>query len=259
MRKGAEAFRSIGEVAKLIGVAPHVLRYWETQFTLLKPMKRPDGRRYYRPDDVRLAAGLYELLRDEGLTIRGARKLLSRDRGESVRALGTTRLGELLGSQIETGPETVLVSEATPAPVSVPGADPRPADPVESGHHPVAGEPRLGHQAAAVAGAITLADDPFTSADADFAEEAEEMPHGPRSRQRRRRGPSDHGLLPLFPDMALPEQSPQPDRGDAEYPREGMTVVVALQAMDRLPPQMVVPAEKLLAAMRALDGISAPR
>ncbi|MFV0300366.1 MAG: MerR family transcriptional regulator [Paracoccus sp. (in: a-proteobacteria)] len=96
MAKGAEAFRSIGEVAKLIGVAPHVLRYWETQFGLLKPMKRGDGRRYYRPDDVRLAAGLCEVLRDEGLTIRGARKLLARDRGEAVRARGALKLGEAL-------------------------------------------------------------------------------------------------------------------------------------------------------------------
>ncbi|MBK4216449.1 MerR family transcriptional regulator [Paracoccus caeni] len=95
MRKGAEAFRSIGEVAKLIGVAPHVLRYWETQFSLLKPMKRPDGRRYYRPDDVRLAAGLCEILRDEGLTIRGAKKMLAKDRGQSVRARGAERLSEL--------------------------------------------------------------------------------------------------------------------------------------------------------------------
>lgn len=92
MQKGADAFRSIGEVAKLIGVAPHVLRYWETQFSQLKPMKRPDGRRYYRPEDVRLAAGLCEVLRDEGLTIRGARKMLARDRGESVRAKGAARL-----------------------------------------------------------------------------------------------------------------------------------------------------------------------
>jgi DNA-binding transcriptional MerR regulator len=96
MAKGAEAFRSIGEVAKLIGVAPHVLRYWETQFGLLKPMKRGDGRRYYRPDDVRLAAGLCEVLRDEGLTIRGAKKLLAKDRGESVRARGALKLGEVL-------------------------------------------------------------------------------------------------------------------------------------------------------------------
>ncbi|TRW96701.1 MerR family transcriptional regulator [Paracoccus sp. M683] len=94
MAKGAEAFRSIGEVAKMIGVAPHVLRYWETQFSLLKPMKRGDGRRYYRPDDVRLAAGICEILRDEGLTIRGAKKMLSKDRGESVRARGAIKLGE---------------------------------------------------------------------------------------------------------------------------------------------------------------------
>ncbi|WP_304614841.1 MerR family transcriptional regulator, partial [Paracoccus sp. (in: a-proteobacteria)] len=63
MAKGAEAFRSIGEVATLIGVAPHVLRYWETQFSALKPMKRPDGRRYYRPADVEMAAGICALLR----------------------------------------------------------------------------------------------------------------------------------------------------------------------------------------------------
>ncbi|MDB6176515.1 MerR family transcriptional regulator [Paracoccus sp. Z330] len=92
MNKGADAFRSIGEVAKLIGVAPHVLRYWETQFSLLRPMKRPDGRRYYRPDDVRLAAGLCEVLREDGLTIRGAKKLLAQDRGEAVRRRGNERL-----------------------------------------------------------------------------------------------------------------------------------------------------------------------
>ena len=92
MAKSAEAFRSIGEVAKLIGVAPHVLRYWETQFTLLRPMKRGDGRRYYRPADVALIAGLCELLRDQGLTIRGARKLLTDDKGASVRRLGAERL-----------------------------------------------------------------------------------------------------------------------------------------------------------------------
>ncbi len=95
MQKSAEAFRSIGEVAELIGVAPHVLRYWETQFTLLKPMKRPDGRRYYRPDDVRLVAGLCDLLREEGLTIRGAKKIIAKDRGESVRARGDARLAKV--------------------------------------------------------------------------------------------------------------------------------------------------------------------
>ncbi|RMC36569.1 MerR family transcriptional regulator [Paracoccus alkanivorans] len=102
MEKRADAFRSIGEVAKMVGVAPHVLRYWETQFPQLKPMKRPDGRRYYRPDDVQLVAGLCEVLREEGLTIRGAKKLMARDRGESIRDRGAARLnGAALDSATE--------------------------------------------------------------------------------------------------------------------------------------------------------------
>ncbi|MDO5646973.1 MerR family transcriptional regulator [Paracoccus sp. (in: a-proteobacteria)] len=94
MSKGAGAFRSIGEVAQLIGVAPHVLRYWETQFSALRPMKRSDGRRYYRPDDVRLAAGLCQVLRDDGMTIRGAKKMIAADRGAALRDLGDARLAQ---------------------------------------------------------------------------------------------------------------------------------------------------------------------
>lgn len=115
MQKGDDAFRSIGEVASLIGVPPHVLRYWETQFTQLKPMKRPDGRRYYRPDDVRLAAGLRVLLRDDGLTIRGARKLIAADRGEAVRQRGLAHLGA--ASQTPPpAPEPAPQPEAKPMP-----------------------------------------------------------------------------------------------------------------------------------------------
>ena len=79
MDKSPDAFRSIGEVARLVGVAPHVLRYWETQFSQISPVKRSDGRRYYRLDDVLLAAGICESLREEGLTIRGARRLIAQD------------------------------------------------------------------------------------------------------------------------------------------------------------------------------------
>jgi DNA-binding transcriptional MerR regulator len=106
MAKSAEAFRSIGEVAKLIGVAPHVLRYWETQFSTLRPMKRGDGRRYYRPADVALIAGLCELLRDQGLTIRGARKILTDDKGATVRMLGAKRLSRVEDAQsVSPAPE----------------------------------------------------------------------------------------------------------------------------------------------------------
>ncbi|CAM3101474.1 MerR family transcriptional regulator [Paracoccus nototheniae] len=110
MAKGAEAFRSIGEVAKLIGVAPHVLRYWETQFTALKPMKRPDGRRYYRPADVDLAAGICAMLRDDGLTIRGARKLIADDRGEAVRRRGVAHLEGRMATHSDAGDQDAMFS-----------------------------------------------------------------------------------------------------------------------------------------------------
>lgn len=127
MQKGDDAFRSIGEVARLIGVASHVLRYWETQFPQLKPMKRPDGRRYYRPDDIRLAAGLYEVLRDDGMTIRGARKLIAVDKGAMIRARGERRLAQ----PVDPRPAAPAAPEPapTPAPVAaatVPSAPDRP-------------------------------------------------------------------------------------------------------------------------------------
>lgn len=101
--KSPHAFRSIGEVARLVGVATHVLRYWETQFPALAPVRRPDGRRYYRPDDLLLAAGLCEVLREEGLTIRGARRLVEMDKGAGLRERGQKRLEAALAPH---APET---------------------------------------------------------------------------------------------------------------------------------------------------------
>ena len=75
--KDPEAFRTIGEVAQVLGVKQHVLRYWEEQFPMLKPLTRAGGRRYYRPSDVALIAEINRLLHHEGFTIRGARQALS--------------------------------------------------------------------------------------------------------------------------------------------------------------------------------------
>ena len=103
MTKSPHAFRSIGEVARLVGVATHVLRYWESQFPALSPVKRPDGRRYYRPEDVQLAAGLCEVMREDGLTIRGANLLIDKDKGAALRARGRARLG-VRGEDAATAP-----------------------------------------------------------------------------------------------------------------------------------------------------------
>ena len=79
--KAAEAFRTISEVAELLDTPAHVLRFWESKFTQIKPLKRGGGRRYYRPEDVALLRGIRGLLYDEGLTIKGVQKVL-RERGQ---------------------------------------------------------------------------------------------------------------------------------------------------------------------------------
>jgi DNA-binding transcriptional MerR regulator len=84
--KAPEAFRTIGEVAKSLGIRQHVLRYWEDQFPQLRPLTRAGGRRYYRAEDVALAAEINRLLHSEGFTIRGAKQLLSARGGKSDRA-----------------------------------------------------------------------------------------------------------------------------------------------------------------------------
>ena len=80
MDKSPDAFRTISEVAEQLDLPQHVLRFWETRFTQIKPMKRGGGRRYYRPQDVDLIKGIRHLLYDQGYTIKGVQKLL-RDNG----------------------------------------------------------------------------------------------------------------------------------------------------------------------------------
>ena len=75
MAKGPEAFRSISEASGELGVPQHVLRFWETKFTFVKPMKRAGGRRFYRPQDIAVLAGVRRLLHDQGYTIKGVQKL----------------------------------------------------------------------------------------------------------------------------------------------------------------------------------------
>ena len=74
--KSAAAFRTISEVATDLDVPQHVLRFWETKFTQVRPMKRGGGRRYYRPEDVDLLRSIRALLYDDGYTIKGVQKLL---------------------------------------------------------------------------------------------------------------------------------------------------------------------------------------
>ena len=76
VEKAPEAFRNISEVASLLDVPAHVLRFWETRFSQVRPVKRSGGRRYYRPDDIVLLKRIRSLLYDEGYTIKGAQQVL---------------------------------------------------------------------------------------------------------------------------------------------------------------------------------------
>ena len=76
--KEAGALRTIGEVARALNIAPHVLRYWELQFPMLQPLKRSGGRRYYRSEDIALVETIDRLVNREGYTLKGARKAISK-------------------------------------------------------------------------------------------------------------------------------------------------------------------------------------
>lgn len=86
MDKAPEAFLTIGEMADRLGVKTHILRYWEEQFPMLKPLKRAGGRRLYRPSDVVLLDQIQDLLSKQGYTIRGARAYLAKGGKHEVAA-----------------------------------------------------------------------------------------------------------------------------------------------------------------------------
>ena len=85
--KSPDAFRTISEVAEDLDIPQHVLRFWETRFSQIKPLKRGGGRRYYRPDDVALLKGIRRLLYGEGYTIRGVQRILKEHGIKSVQGL----------------------------------------------------------------------------------------------------------------------------------------------------------------------------
>jgi DNA-binding transcriptional MerR regulator len=88
MDKSPDAFRTISEVAEDLDVPQHVLRFWETRFNHIKPLKRGGGRRYYRPDDVDLLKGIRHLLYGEGYTIKGVQRILKEEGVRFVQGIG---------------------------------------------------------------------------------------------------------------------------------------------------------------------------
>lgn len=192
MEKGPDAFRTISEVAEDLDLPQHVLRFWETRFPQIRPLKRGGGRRYYRPDDVELLRGIRHLLYGEGYTIRGVQRILKDEGPRYVQAIW--RDAEAEAEQIaELDAREERAVRAATVDAGHPGRD-RAEEP-----------PRAGP----LSGILNLL--PMRQ-----REPAEEPP----ARRAKRRPEADPDLLelPLLPDLAPQVRPPrvEPPLGRAE-------------------------------------------
>lgn len=130
--KSGEAYRTIGEAAEEVGVPAHVLRFWETKFSQIRPIKRANGRRFYRPTDVALLCALKRLLHDHGMTIRGAQRVLKEQGVAAVVASGNaeaSRRNPESGAPNDPAPNDPTPND--PAPIASASSGGDDADPNE--------------------------------------------------------------------------------------------------------------------------------
>lgn len=129
-KKAPSAFRTISEVADDLHIPQHVLRFWETKFTQVKPLKRGGGRRYYRPEDIELLRRISDLLYTQGYTIKGVQRLLREGGGRLAENIPPPSPAELAASAAERGeprePELPMPGLAPAAAAAKPAAKPRP-------------------------------------------------------------------------------------------------------------------------------------
>ncbi len=111
MEKSPDAFRTISEAAEELDLPQHVLRFWETRFPSIKPLKRGGGRRYYRPEDVQLLKGIRHLLYDQGFTIKGVQRILKERGPRNVIAIADGRPMEPFVPLEEEAPEDIAPIE----------------------------------------------------------------------------------------------------------------------------------------------------
>lgn len=123
IEKSPEAFRTISEVADELDLPQHVLRFWETRFSQIKPLKRGGGRRYYRPEDVNLLKGIRHLLYGEGYTIKGVQRILKEQGVRHVAMVWTEQPDGVPDESLEA-PAAETRAEPVSAPVPGPAGEP---------------------------------------------------------------------------------------------------------------------------------------
>ncbi|WP_208353471.1 MerR family transcriptional regulator [Pseudaestuariivita rosea] len=116
-KKARDAFRTISEVAEWLETPPHVLRFWESKFPQIRPVKRAGGRRYYRPSDMMLLGGIKKLLHEDGMTISAVKKMLQKEGVKHIAALGPSLEGGVTDNiaddaHIEDGDNVVPLAPA---------------------------------------------------------------------------------------------------------------------------------------------------
>ena len=109
MAKSADAFRTISEAAEEVGAPQHVLRFWETKFSFVTPVKRAGGRRFYRPQDIAVLKGVRRLLHEDGLTIRGVQRL---HKEQGLKTLVGADMAGLIEARDAESPAEPLISRA---------------------------------------------------------------------------------------------------------------------------------------------------
>lgn len=241
MTKSPDAFRTISEVAAWLGVQAHVLRFWESKFTQVKPVKRAGGRRYYRPSDMRLIGGIKTLLHDDGMTIKGVQKIL---REQGVAHVAT--LSPPLDAEALVIPPIAIPPAAAAAPAEERGTvlafKAKPSDPAAVGP--------------AAIGEITEDIPPDAPPPAPPAEETVEEP--PRTGTE---SPDTAGGLPRFEPQgetvgtAMPEQTPKQsdDAATSGHQARPSDVLPASPQQDSAPAESL-PAEIATAAPEAASS-----
>lgn len=213
MAKSADAFRTISEVAEWLDTPAHVLRFWESKFTQVRPVKRAGGRRYYRPQDMKLLGGIKKLLHEDGMTIKGVQKLLREQGVKQVAAL----------SQPLAGEEADAVEAMTPPPAPEPAQvldfrrateeQTEPETEPEDAPAPEPAAPAAESEAEPAAQAPEVAE-PEPEGGPEAGTEAPTAPE-PETEPEAEPEPAPAASIPTFLDRRAPEHVPGPNPAPA--------------------------------------------
>lgn len=232
MSKSPDAFRTISEVADWLGIQAHVLRFWESKFNQVKPVKRAGGRRYYRPADMELLGGIRKLLHDDGMTIKGVQKVL-REQGVAH----VSALSQPLDNIVSDEPEL----DATDATVL----------------HFKSNSARVEDMAAAEAHADALFEEAAAS-EPEPEPEPEPAPELPSFLHRRQTMPDDAAPEAEPALESAPDESPEPESDPTSAPDEAPPSDISTQtAPDPAPTPEPEPEPEPEPAPEQSDAITA--